>query len=154
MAISALPVLARILVERRLLATNLGVRCWWGCILGTLGLFIYPHTPTRLSNSSLSRQSVVMSTAAVDDVVAWILLAIVVALVNSGKSLNILYLAIFALCDGLVLFFIIRPILAKLGAGITRKGVLKPSRFLAVLFVTMISAYACEIFGFSALFGA
>ena len=95
-----------------------------------------------------------MSTAAVDDVVAWILLAIVVALVNSGKSLNILYLAIFALCDGLVLFFIIRPILAKLGAGITRKGVLKPSRFLAVLFVTMISAYACEIFGFSALFGA
>lgn len=122
LGISALPVLARILAERRMLTTRLG---------------------------GLS-----MTVAAVDDVLAWVLLAILLTLVRSTSSLGILWTLLLTIGELLFMAFIVRPVikwLVKKDAGHTH---LSADTFLYICLVLIVCAYIAEIIGLSALIGA
>ena len=122
MSITALPVLARILAERRMTGTYLG--------------------------------STAITCAAVGDVTAWSLLAIVVAIVNSrglgGAAATVaLTLAFIAVMIG-----VIRPLLGRLFARRGSSGASGRTAMAGALLLLLASALTTEAIGIHALFGA
>ncbi|PIA16804.1 hypothetical protein COEREDRAFT_80880 [Coemansia reversa NRRL 1564] len=123
MAITAFPVLARILIEQNLLKTTVG--------------------------------SISISAAAIDDVVSWCLLALVIALTNNSSGITALW--VFLVGTGWTLFVMLLVKPAYMWY-LRRNGVLKgrePSQL--VLFVTfmmvLISAFFTDAIGIHAIFG-
>ncbi|KAJ2157737.1 K(+)/H(+) antiporter [Coemansia sp. RSA 552] len=123
MAITAFPVLGRILTEQNLLKTTVG--------------------------------SISISAAAIDDVVSWCLLALVIALTNNSSGLTALW--VFLVGAGWTLFvvFVLRPVYRMY---LKRTGVLRgrePTQM--VLFITfmmvLVSAFFTDIIGIHAIFG-
>ncbi|RCH87376.1 K(+)/H(+) antiporter [Rhizopus stolonifer] len=122
MAITAFPVLARILAELKLLRTRVGV--------------------------------ITMSAGLLNDCVAWVLLALVVALLNSSGGLEALYVFLATVAYSLFLIVIVAPLYRKL-AVYTNSFERGPSPLLmfVTLLVVLISAFITDIFGVHAIFG-
>jgi Kef-type K+ transport system membrane component KefB len=122
MSITAFPVLARILQERRLQNTRIG--------------------------------AMVITCAAADDVTAWCLLAAVIAIVKAGSFVSSLYIIALAASYVFVMMRFIRPLLKRMAnAPSLNEQISKP--LVATFFITLIlSAYATELIGIHALFGA
>ncbi len=122
LGISALPVLARILSERRMLQTRLG---------------------------ALS-----MCVAAVDDLFAWILLACMIAIVRAASSLDILWVFLLSIAECLLMWYVLRPLIALLvnrGQAFTH---LSAEVFLFLCLVLIFAAWFTEAIGLSSLIGA
>lgn len=98
--------------------------------------------------------TVVITCAAADDVTAWCLLAVVIAIVKAGAFVSALYAIILASAYVLVMIKIVRPFLKRVGdLHNSAEHLSKP--IVAIFFLTLIfSAYATEVIGIHALFGA
>ncbi len=98
--------------------------------------------------------TIVITCAATDDITAWCLLAAVIAIVKAGTFLSSLYTIGLALIYVLMMIFVIKPFLKRIGDLYGSKSNLnKP--VVAIFFLTLImSAYATEVIGIHALFGA
>ncbi len=119
MSITAFPVLARILQERGITKTKLGIMA--------------------------------LTCAASDDVTAWCILAVLIAIIKAGSSVSALFTIGLVVVYIAVMLFAVRPILQKLFAG--RKTLNKTA--MAVFFlVLLVSAYTTEAIGIHALFGS
>ena len=123
MSVTAFPVLARILAERKLTRTRVG--------------------------------TVTLACAAVDDVTAWSILAIVVALVGARRG----GLPPWATIAGAALFaaamvFVVRRLLAPLQRAFDRAGRVTQDMLGLILLVVLASAWTTEWLGVHALFGA
>jgi Kef-type K+ transport system membrane component KefB len=119
MSITAFPVLARILTERGLQRTPLGV--------------------------------VALTSAAIDDVTAWCLLAFVVSFVKAQSGSALVTVALTAAYIGLLLA--LRPALARLVRAHDHHGL--TSGAMTVAFVALLgSALITEVIGVHAIFGA
>ncbi|KAJ2507451.1 K(+)/H(+) antiporter [Coemansia sp. RSA 2052] len=123
MAITAFPVLARILTEQNLLKTTVG--------------------------------SIAISAAAIDDVVSWCLLALVVALTNNTSGLTALWVLLVGAAWVLFILFAVKPVYYKY---LQRTGCLggrdPPQIVLFVTFVmVLISAFFTDAIGIHAIFG-
>jgi Kef-type K+ transport system membrane component KefB len=98
--------------------------------------------------------AIVITCAAADDITAWCLLAVVIAIVKAGTFVSSLYIIGLAVLYVLAMIFIVKPFLKKVGdlyASSDNLG--KP--VVAIFFLTLIlSSYATEIIGIHALFGA
>jgi Kef-type K+ transport system membrane component KefB len=122
MSITAFPVLARILEERRIQSTPLGATA--------------------------------LLCAAVDDVCAWLLLAVALTLIPSGDSATpishrLLWLAVYLI----VMAFIVRPLGAWLAKRQTSAG-LSYEVLAVIIGVVLASSAATEAIGVHPLFGA
>ncbi|KAF9289839.1 K(+)/H(+) antiporter [Mortierella antarctica] len=91
---------------------------------------------------------------AVGDIVAWILLALVVSIINSASRITPLYVVLLSIAWILVLVFIVRPIFNYL-IRIT-KSQDEPSQTMMAftLAVVLISAFITDIIGVHAIFGS
>ena len=98
--------------------------------------------------------TIVITCAAADDVTAWCILAAVIAIVKAGSFLSAVYTLILAISYVLLMIKVIRPFLTRVGDLYTsRENLSKP--IVAIFFMVLIaSAYATEIIGIHALFGA
>lgn len=98
--------------------------------------------------------SIVITCAAADDITAWTLLAAIIAIVKAGSFVSSLYTILMAACYVLLMIFIVRPFLARVGkVHSTREKLSKP--IVAIFFLTLIiSSYITELIGIHALFGA
>ncbi|MBS1535686.1 MAG: cation:proton antiporter [Bacteroidetes bacterium] len=98
--------------------------------------------------------TIVITCAATDDITAWCLLAAVIAIVKAGTFLSSLYTIGLALIYVLMMIFVVKPFLKRIGDLYGTKSKLnKP--VVAIFFLTLImSAYATEVIGIHALFGA
>lgn len=121
MSITAFPVLARILKDRNLQATELGV--------------------------------VAMTCAAVDDVTAWCLLALVVGVAQSQLAaagwttlLTVLYIA--------GMFMVVRPLASRFADWYERRKAPAQGVMAAVCVMLLLSSLATEFIGVHTLFGA
>lgn len=122
MSITAFPVLARIIEERKLTRTFLGTTA--------------------------------ITCAAVDDVTAWSLLALVVAVAGSqglGSSLGMIG---FAAVYTAVMLFVARPLLRRLVASTYRNQAPGKGLVAFILLFLFFSALLTELIGVHALFGA
>ena len=122
MSITAFPVLARIVQERGIHKTYLGM--------------------------------VVITCAAADDITAWCLLAAVIAIVKAGSFDSSLYIILLAVAYVILMLKVVRPFLKRVGdLKYSRESLSKP--VVAIFLLTLIiSAYATEVIGIHALFGA
>jgi Kef-type K+ transport system membrane component KefB len=118
MAITAFPVLARLLSERQMLGTR----------IGTLAL----------------------TCAAVDDVVAWCLLALVIAVVNAQGWQSVLVTVGLVVLFALGMFLVVRPLLALAARRIQSEALLSTLS----LIVLLGSALFTNSLGIHPVFGA
>ena len=123
MAITAFPVLCRILTSLKLLGTPVGV--------------------------------IVLSAGVGNDVVGWILLALCVALVNSGAGLTALWILMTAVGYALFLCYVIRPAFVWV---LRRTGSLSNGPTQSVVALTILlmlaSAFFTAVIGIHPIFGA
>ena len=98
--------------------------------------------------------AIVITCAAVDDITAWSLLAGVIAIVKAGSFVSALYTIVIAVGYVFLMMKVIRPFLKRVGDLYpTRENMSK--QVVAIFFLTLIlSAYATEVIGIHALFGA
>jgi Kef-type K+ transport system membrane component KefB len=98
--------------------------------------------------------TVIITSAAVDDITAWSLLAAVIALVKSGSFVSSLYIILLAVIYVFLMIKFVRPFLKRVGdLHSSRETLGKP--VVAIFILTLIlSAWATEIIGIHALFGA
>lgn len=122
MSITAFPVLARIIQERNMTKTPVGI----------------------LSIAS----------AANDDVTAWCLLAIVIAVAKAGTFLSAMYTVGLTLLFIGFMFGLVRPFLKKVGELYANSEVINKTFVGFIFLILVVSAVATEIIGIHALFGA
>ncbi len=98
--------------------------------------------------------AIVITCAAADDITAWCMLAAVIAIVKAGSFVSALYIIGLAFLYVIVMLFVVKPFLKKIGElYATKDNLSKP--FVAIFFLTLIiSSYLTEIIGIHALFGA
>src|SRR5215468_870736 len=119
MAVTAFPVLARILTDRGMHRTRIG--------------------------------GLALASAAIDDVLAWSLLAVVVAVAGAGgQQLRLLLAPVYAV----VMFGLVRPLLRRLVDVYKKQGRLTPNVLAAVLVGLLLSSYATDWMGVKYIFGA
>ncbi|GAA3396703.1 cation:proton antiporter [Cryptosporangium minutisporangium] len=93
-----------------------------------------------------------LASAAVDDVIAWSLLAVVVTV--AGASGEAQWHVLLTLPYVALMFFAVRPLLRRLLPQHTRTGRLTPALLGVVLVGLFLSAYAAEWLGVHVIFGA
>jgi Kef-type K+ transport system membrane component KefB len=120
MSITAFPVLARILRDRGIQRTRLGV--------------------------------IALTCAAVDDVTAWCLLALVVSVIRSRSGSALVTVLLTAAYIGLLLAGV-RPLLARLVRAVDHRGMTQGVMSIAFAGL-LLSALATEAIGIHAIFGA
>ena len=121
MSVTAFPVLARILTERNMHRTRIGV--------------------------------LTLACAAVDDILAWSLLAAVLAVVGEGE-LGPQWVLVLTAVYGAGMVLLIRPLLVKLVARYQRLERLTPDVLAAVLAGVLVSSFLTSEIGIHAIFGA
>ncbi|MCL9805449.1 cation:proton antiporter [Flavobacterium amniphilum] len=98
--------------------------------------------------------TVAITCAAADDITAWCILAAVIAIVKAGSVVSSFYTIFLAAVYVLAMIKVVRPFLKRVGdLHATKDNMSKP--VVAIFFLTLIiSAYATEVIGIHALFGA
>ncbi|NDV82776.1 cation:proton antiporter [Bacteroides sp. 51] len=122
MSITAFPVLARIIQERDMAKSQVGI----------------------LSIAS----------AANDDVTAWCLLAVVIAIAKAGTFASAIYTIVLTIIYIVIMFAVVRPFLKKLGKEYANQEVINKNFVGFILLVLVVSSVTTEILGIHALFGA
>lgn len=122
MSITAFPVLARIVQEKGLTKTHLGI--------------------------------VAIASAANNDVTAWCLLAVVIAIAKTGTVISALYTVGFSIGYVLFMFLVVKPFLTRLGSIYQNKEVINKGIVAFIFLVLILSSFATQIIGIHALFGA
>jgi len=98
--------------------------------------------------------TIAITCAAADDITAWCILAVVIAIVKAGSVLNALVTVFLAIAYVLVMLKVVRPFLERVGRKHAEKETLSRP-VTAMFFITLLcSAYATEAIGIHALFGA
>ncbi|MGC1243987.1 MAG: cation:proton antiporter [Chryseosolibacter sp.] len=122
MSITAFPVLARVIQERGLTKTKLGI--------------------------------IAITCAAADDITAWCLLAVVIAIVKAGTFTSALFSISLAVGFVLVMVFAVQPVLRRMGRVYSERETISKTIVAVSLLVLLVSAYLAEVIGIHALFGA
>ncbi|WP_367209687.1 cation:proton antiporter [Sphingobacterium sp. R2] len=92
--------------------------------------------------------------AAADDITAWCILAVVIAIVKAGDFASALYTIGLAIGYVFVMIKIIRPFLKRVGEVKGSKEALSKPVVAIFFIVLLLSSYATEVIGIHALFGA
>lgn len=98
--------------------------------------------------------AVVITCAAIDDITAWCLLAAVIAIVKAGSFVSSIYVILLAVGYVLFMFWAVRPFLKRVAELRTSNNIINTSLIGVFFLVLFLSAYATEIIGIHALFGA
>lgn len=98
--------------------------------------------------------TIVITCAAADDITAWSLLAVIIAIVKAGSFVSSIYTILLAIGYVFFMIKIVRPFLRRVGnLHAYSENLSKP--IVAIFFLTLIlSAFATEVIGIHALFGA
>lgn len=122
MSITAFPVLARIVQERGISRTSMGMTA--------------------------------ITCAAINDLTAWGILALVVAIANASAVGGALVTILLSFLYVAVMLFIIRPLLNKIALKYTVRETISKLVVAMVLSTMLLSSYITEVIGIHALFGA
>ena len=122
MSITAFPVLARIIQERGLSKSSLGIMA--------------------------------ITCAAIDDVSAWCILAVVIAIAKAGNLSSAILTILLAAAFVVFMLRVARPYLARIGKELSKEGKVGRSFIALAIISLLLSAYTAEIIGIHALFGA
>ena len=92
--------------------------------------------------------------AAFDDVTAWCILAAVIAIAKTGSIISSLYTIGFAIVYILFMLYVIKPFMKKIGNIYSNSEVMNKNVLAFILLLLTLSAFATQLIGIHALFGA
>jgi Kef-type K+ transport system membrane component KefB len=95
-----------------------------------------------------------LACAAVDDILAWSMLAVVLAVVSSSGSLDLPKILLETLAFVAVMFWVVKPQLKRLVPAYEKAGRLTPNILAIVVVGFLISAFITDKIGIHAIFGA
>lgn len=98
--------------------------------------------------------SMALTCAAADDVTAWCILAAVIAIVKAGTFVTALYTIALAIGYVLFMLMVLKPFLNRLGSIYAGREMVSKAVMAFVFMILLGSAYATEVIGIHALFGA
>ncbi len=96
----------------------------------------------------------IITCAAIDDITAWCLLAVVIAIVKAGTVGSALFVILLAVIYIVIMFKVVRPFLKRISEFQSSKHIISKSTVSIFFIILFLSAYATEIIGIHALFGA
>lgn len=123
----------------------------------TMSITAFPVLARVIRERGMSQTklgAIVITCAAADDVTAWCVLALIIAIVKAGSIGSSLYTLLMAAGYVLVMLLAVKPLLKRLADRSKVNGVLKQSTLAIVMVVMLLSAWCCELIGIHALFGA
>lgn len=95
-----------------------------------------------------------LAAAAVDDILAWTLLAFVIAIIEGGSPLQVAEIVGLTLLYAVVMFVVIRPALRMLLAWRAKAGRMTPDILAVILVGLFLSAAVTDLIGIHQIFGA
>lgn len=98
--------------------------------------------------------TIVITCAAADDITAWCILAIVIAIVKAGSVVSSLYVIALAIGYVFLMLKVVRPFLKRVGELKNSRQSLSKQVVAIFLLTLIVSAYTTEVIGIHALFGA
>ncbi len=98
--------------------------------------------------------TVVITCAAADDITAWCILAAVIAIVKAGSFSGSVFVILMAVLYVFIMIKAVRPFLARIAEAQKGKGFISKALVAVFFLILIISAYATEVIGIHALFGA
>ncbi|WP_348800002.1 cation:proton antiporter domain-containing protein [Flavobacterium adhaerens] len=98
--------------------------------------------------------AIVITCAAADDITAWCLLAVVIAIVKAGTFESSMYIISLAAIYVLLMIYLVKPFLKRIGELYGSKDSLSKPVVAIFFLILIISSYATELIGIHALFGA
>ncbi len=98
--------------------------------------------------------SMAITSAAIDDLTAWCVLATVIAIVKAGSVASSFFTISLAVTFVFVMIKLVHPFLRKMGEIYSHKEALSLNIVAAIFGILLISAFMAEIIGIHALFGA
>ncbi|MBM9578136.1 cation:proton antiporter [Leptospira sp. 201903070] len=130
----------------------------FGLFMGiAMSITAFPVLARIVQERGLTKTSLgtlVVTCAAADDVTAWCILAIVVAVAQAGSLLSGLITIALAVSYVILMIFVIRPLLTKISQRYpSREALIRPVTAF-VFIIWLLSCYVAEAIGIHALFGA
>lgn len=122
-----------------------------------MSITAFPVLARIIKESQLSSTDlgvVTISTAAWDDVAAWILLALSIGLATGGAAMNALWSFLLLIGYCVLMFTVGRIVLAKIYITKGRARELTPFLFASLFLLILINSWLTEYFGLHAIFGA
>ena len=122
----------------------------------SMSVTAFPVLARILSERGMYRTSIgtlALACAAVDDVLAWSLLAVAVAVVDASGALDFPRIIVEAVAFAAVMILVVRPQLKRLGTWYRQRG-LTPELLAVVLVGIFLSAYVTQKIGIHQIFGA
>lgn len=92
--------------------------------------------------------------AAINDITAWCLLAVIIAVVKAGSFASSIYTIVFAIAYVFLMISVVRPFLKKIVSSSKSDISLNKTLVVIVFLVLLISSFMTETIGIHALFGA
>jgi Kef-type K+ transport system membrane component KefB len=121
----------------------------------------FPVLARILTERNLQRTTlgaVAIACAALNDVLAWCMLAFVVAIARIQAGHGSMMMAAWTVAGAtiyvLAMFFLVRPLLRRLEVIYDRRGLLSQNIMSVIFLLILCSAYTTETIGIHALFGA
>jgi len=119
-----------------------------------MSITAFPVLARILTDRSLHRTRIgglALASASADDVLAWTLLAAVVAIAGSGSNqLRLLLAPVYAAA----IIWLVRPLVRRLADSYQRQGRLTPNVLAAILTLLLLSSWATDWMGVKFIFGA
>jgi Kef-type K+ transport system membrane component KefB len=123
----------------------------------SMSVTAFPVLARILAEQRMNRTqtgALALACAAIDDVLAWIILAVVLAVIRSSGGLDLVVMSLQSAAFVLVMFFLVAPALRRLVDLRDRAGQLTPDLFAIVLVGALVSSYVTSQIGIHAIFGA
>jgi Kef-type K+ transport system membrane component KefB len=130
----------------------------FGLFMGiAMSITAFPVLARIIHDRGLARSPVgalALTSAAAGDVTAWCILAAVIAIVQAGTAISALFTVLLAGIYVAAMLALVRPLLQQLEVRIAAAGNLSRAFTVIAFAVLFLSAFATEVIGIHALFGA
>ncbi len=123
----------------------------------SMSITAFPVLARIVQEKGLTRTplgTLALASAAINDVTAWCLLAVVIAIAKNGNLMDSMYTIGAAVAYIVIMLVLVRPFLKRIGELYKNTEVLNKSIVAFFLLVLICSALATQIIGIHALFGA
>ncbi|MDX1943524.1 MAG: cation:proton antiporter [Saprospiraceae bacterium] len=122
-----------------------------------MSITAFPVLARIVQERGLTRTSLgtmVITCAAVDDVTAWCLLALVIAIVKAGAVGPALITFLLSIGYVIFMFYILQPLMKRIGERYSSKEMVSRSVVALIFIILLVSSWMTEVIGIHALFGA
>lgn len=123
---------------------------------GALSITAFPMLARILQDRGIANTPIgglTLVAAAIDDMAAWVILAVIIAVGSAGSPLDALDTVLGAVVFAVLMLTVGRKLLAKLGERVERAGTMGRDMMALILFVVVVAGWFTDYIGVFSVFG-